>query len=71
MQVKSFMVSGMCCDHCVTKIKTALEAMDEVALTEVQFSEPQVKVSLKDAVAEERLISAINNAGHYKASLVS
>ena len=69
MEIKSFNISGMCCETCITKINKALETFPQLESVELQFSEPQLKLTYKEVVAEQDIINAINNAGHYTANL--
>lgn len=68
MLTKKFHIEGMCCDHCVTNIKGALEAISQVSDFQVQADYPQATVQLKTPFSGKQISEAINNAGHYTAT---
>ena len=61
-------ISGMECQHCVSSVTEALNAMDGVAAT-VDLSSQSAKVSCDRAVGEEELRRAVEKAGFHVISI--
>ncbi len=59
-------IEGMMCEHCVSHVKKALEDFDEVDYADVNLERKEAMVYLKNDIAKEVLIDAIDKAG-YKA----
>lgn len=69
MKIRNFNVSGMCCPMCITKINKALEVFPQLEKVELQFDAPQMRITYKGEVSEHEIMKAVDNAGHYNASL--
>ena len=58
-------VAGMCCNHCATSIKQAVEGLAGVTKAEVDLAEKSVAVDYDDAVVQiESIKSAIEDQGY-------
>ncbi len=71
MLTRSYQIAGMCCEHCITHVQTALESLPEIESLKVQIEEPQAVITLKSDIEDEKIIAVINNAGHYSATGLS
>lgn len=65
MEKTQFRITGMHCQACATKIRTALEAISGVASAEVTLSPPRATVMLETPIDEDALRSAVRTAGDY------
>lgn len=61
---KTIHVEGMMCEHCVKRVKTALEKVDGVKEADVSLDAGTVKVTLIKPVEDILLKQAIENAGY-------
>ena len=61
---KTMKIEGMMCEHCVGRVKAALEAVDGVKTVEVSLKRKTATVSGSAEYAA--LVAAVENAG-YKA----
>lgn len=71
MTNKTIDISGMCCENCVTHVKSALDNIPQIENANVQLDTPQASIELKENISNDALIEAINTAGHYKTERVS
>lgn len=55
-------IDGMSCGHCVARVKKALEAVPQVAVTDVQIG--QARVTAEDSLALDAAIRALDEAGY-------
>ncbi len=62
--MKVIHIEGMSCEHCVMRVKKALESIPEVKLAEVILDEKQAKVDLDGAIDEGILKGAVEAAGY-------
>lgn len=63
MESQVIAVDGMSCQHCVARVKAAVEALDGVDLEAVEIGE--VKVRLEDSPAgREKVLAAIRSVGY-------
>ena len=62
--MKVLQIEGMSCNHCVMRVKKALESISEVKLAEVILDEKQAKVDIDGAVDEGILKQAVEEAGY-------
>jgi len=62
--MKVIHIEGMSCEHCVMRVKKALESIPEVKLVEVILDEKQAKVDLDGAIDEGILKGAVEAAGY-------
>lgn len=61
---KRIQVEGMMCEHCVAHVKKALEGVKGVEKTEVSLAKKEAVVILKEAVSDETLVHAVEEAGY-------
>jgi copper ion binding protein len=62
-------VEGMTCNHCVMRVKKALESVKGVKDADVDLGRKKAKVKLDpDKVEDQALVSAVEEAG-YKAKV--
>lgn len=62
--MKTIKIKGIMCAHCEARIKAALESITGVKSAEVSHETGTAKVTLGDAVDDNALISAVENAGY-------
>ncbi|MEQ9619837.1 MAG: heavy metal-associated domain-containing protein [Deltaproteobacteria bacterium] len=63
-------VEGMTCKVCPLTIKTALKKLNGVVDADVSFEDKEARVTYEEGeVTVERIISAIEDAGSYKAEI--
>ena len=60
---KELKVNGMSCEHCVKRVKTAVEGIDGVSSVSVSLNSGAVKYSAEKDVAKE-VIEKIKEAGY-------
>jgi len=58
-------VEGMSCGHCKNAVETALTGLDGVNEAEVDLDDESVVIDHEE-VETEKLIEAIEDAGHYQ-----
>ena len=56
-------ISGMMCNHCVGKVKNALEGVKGVRIVEVSLEEKTATLKVENYVDEQAIISAVQEAG--------
>ena len=61
--IKKYLIEGMTCGGCVSKVKQSLEGLNEVEKADIQLEAPQGKLILSSPVNMKILQEAI---GHYK-----
>jgi copper chaperone CopZ len=61
----TYKISGMTCDNCAAKVKSALLKHPDVTGAEVSLNPPLAKVSLQKHISEAELDKAISRAGEY------
>ena len=66
MTTKMYTVEGMMCDGCVATVRSALKALPEIIEAQVQLTEPQAIVSMREDLASEKLQQAISPQGKYQ-----
>lgn len=57
-------ISGMVCEHCSNRVKTALEEVPGVTKVKVNLLEGQARVALSEPVSDEVLLKAVVQAGY-------
>ncbi len=57
-------IEGMGCMKCVAHVKEALEGLDGVTSAEVSLEGKTALITLTNDVADEAIISAIDDAGY-------
>jgi copper ion binding protein len=57
-------ISGMSCEHCAHKVKTALEQINGVNLATVSVDSQTAIVELSEEVSQERLSTAVTDSGY-------
>ncbi len=57
-------IEGMSCQHCVQRVKQALEDVAGVARAEVDLDAGRATVTATDAVTRDRLAAAVADAGY-------
>ncbi len=60
---KIITVEGMMCNHCVQKVKTALENTEGITSVEVNLTKKTATVLVSNTVADNKLFDAIKKAG--------
>lgn len=63
---KIFNISGMHCNSCISKIKSALEEVEEVVNADVTLTPPKVVIEISSEVTFNKLQSALQKVGDYK-----
>src|SRR5687767_9448922 len=58
----TYNITGMTCNNCVAKVKTALLKLGDVEAAEVQLASPQATITMSKHIPTELLQKAI---GHY------
>ncbi|MEG2024195.1 MAG: heavy metal-associated domain-containing protein, partial [Gordonibacter sp.] len=61
---KTLQVEGMMCQHCVARVKKALESMEGVEEATVDLDAKTVTATLSHEVADEALRDAVVEAGY-------
>ena len=56
-------VDGMMCDHCVSKVKEAVQGVVGVVTVDVSLENKKATLGIKKSVADSSLINAISGAG--------
>jgi copper chaperone CopZ len=69
MALAEFKVSGVSCQHCVAKVKKALDSLDEVNNSSVSLENQTVKLDAEPMPAIERLNEVLEDYGNYKLSV--
>ena len=65
-------VDGMTCSMCPLTIKTALKKLDGVTDADVSYRDREAKVRYEEGkVTVDEIVKAIENAGNYKASVIT
>lgn len=59
--MKTIIIEGMRCQHCVQAVKTALEAVEGVAAVEVDLTAK--KATVEGAATNQALTTAIEDSG--------
>lgn len=62
---KTYRVIGMTCQHCVIKVKKALESIEEVQGAEVTLNPPQAVVTMTTEIPIETLNEVLSLYGAY------
>jgi len=57
-------IEGMSCEHCVSHVKKALEAVPGVSSALVNLKEKTARVEHGDSVSGEALKAAVSEAGY-------
>ncbi|MHB1920991.1 MAG: heavy-metal-associated domain-containing protein [Chitinophagaceae bacterium] len=63
---KSYVIQGMSCLHCVSRVKSSLEKLSGVIKAEVTLEPPQVKLFSNEPLADKVVEEAVKKAGHYQ-----
>ena len=61
---KKLEITGMSCGHCVSHVKSALEAIEGVSEADVSLENHKAEVTLSDAVINQDLVAAVEAAGY-------
>ena len=61
---KTFTVTGMSCQHCSGRVKTALEALPNVKAAEVNLKKQRATVKSDVEIADSILKAAVTDAGY-------
>lgn len=61
---KTIKIKGMKCEHCAARIKTALAAIENVRVVEIDLKKKTAEVTLADIVSDADLTAAITDAGY-------
>ena len=57
-------VEDMTCEHCVARVKNALESLNGVEMAVVNLEEGSASVTHSDAVSRGQMIDALDEAGY-------
>lgn len=60
----SLSIEGMNCQHCVKRVKDALEGVDGVTAADIDLDAGQATVSHTGAVTRDALAQAVSDAGY-------
>ena len=63
LQTETLSIHGMGCQHCVTAVDDALQALDGVTVENVEIGSATVSYDA-DAVSRQAVVDAINEAGY-------
>jgi copper chaperone len=69
MTTTTYAVTGMTCEHCVHAVTEELSGLDGVSRVEVALvpgSESKVTVTSADALTEQAVADALDEAGDYQ-----
>ena len=61
----SYQISGMTCDHCIQKVKKALENIQGIESVTVTLEPPQAVVTMHLHISEETMNEALAAVGNY------
>lgn len=61
---KTLTIDGMSCEHCVMRVKNALEQLDGVEKVEVDLANKRADVQLNQDIDESTLTSAVQETGY-------
>lgn len=61
---KTISINGMSCMHCVNRIKTALESIDEVNTVNIDLKKKKAYVTLNNNIDDDILRKTIENSGY-------
>ncbi|MDR1605747.1 MAG: cadmium-translocating P-type ATPase [Streptococcaceae bacterium] len=64
MKTQSFVITGMTCANCATRVDKALNASEAVVEATVNLATEKAKVVMRDAADQEIVIAAIRQAGY-------
>ncbi|MDO5037752.1 MAG: heavy metal translocating P-type ATPase [Tissierellia bacterium] len=64
MKEKTLIVDGMSCGHCSARVEEALKNLEGVDTAKVNLDTKEAKVTLKEDLADEVLIQAVDEAGY-------
>jgi Cu+-exporting ATPase len=62
--MKNIQIEGMTCNHCVMRVKKALEAVPGIKFADVALEEKKAEVTLDREVENNLLMRAIEEAGY-------
>lgn len=62
-KMKTMLIEGMACAHCVARVEKALNALDGVQAT-VDLEQKKASIQLTSDVSDETLINAVTDAGY-------
>ncbi|GAB3671709.1 heavy metal-associated domain-containing protein [Saccharopolyspora sp. ID03-671] len=68
MSESTFIVKGMTCSGCMSKVSTAVTAVDGVTDVDVDISNGELTVISESPVSPEVIRNAVNEAGYEVAS---
>lgn len=70
METKTFAVSGMKCEHCLTKVENALKSLPGVNAVEGSLADKSVTVTYDEGqVSPARMKESVAASGRYELSL--
>lgn len=67
----TYQITGMTCDHCVQKVKKALESMDGIQSAEVTLEPPVATVTMHHHISEDAMNEALAAAGNYSLKMAT
>ncbi len=62
-------IKGMTCGHCVSAVTEQLSSISGVSKVDVNLESGRVAVSSVDALSQELIVSAVNEAGYELVSI--
>lgn len=62
----TYKIHGMSCDHCVQKVKSALEAIPGIQSAEVSLDPPQARITMHHHISAEQMNEKLAQIGAYK-----
>lgn len=68
VKTKNFKVSGMSCGHCENAVKEELSELVGIEKIDVSAQSGELKVTLSQAVSDEQIIAAVEEAGYSAAA---
>lgn len=65
MTIKMYRIEGMMCEGCVATVKSAIKSMPTVIEAQIQLTEPQAIISMREDTATENFMQTLSQAGDY------
>ena len=61
---KKVLIEGMSCQHCVNRVKTALNAVEGVAVIDVDLDKKVAVIEVPSILDEVKIKEAVSEAGY-------
>ena len=67
----TYLIKGMICDHCVHKVKSRLEAIDQIQSVELTLDPPHAVITMNQHVSTEQMNDALAEIGDYQIEMMN